>query len=50
MKHVYKTLLLLLFMPVSAWAAAVNVPEPEVLPLLGIGLVAAIAVKCYKNK
>ena len=50
MKHRFKILSLLLFTSMSAWAAAVPAPEPEILPLLGIGVVAMVAVKFMRRK
>ena len=41
---------LLLIAPVSAYAAAVEAPEPEVLPLLATGVAVAAAVKFMKRK
>ena len=51
MKHTFKILALLLLTPMTALAGLpVNVPEPGLLPLLGIGIAAAIAVKFFKKK
>ena len=52
MKHTFKILALLLLTPMTALAGTppVNVPEPGLLPLLGIGIAAVIAVKFFKKK
>ena len=39
---------LLLMLPAAAWAEVV--PEPEILPLLAVGGVVAVAVKFMKRK
>ena len=41
---------LFLIAPVSVHAAEIPVPEPEVLPLLAIGGVVAVAIKLMKRK
>jgi hypothetical protein len=47
MKHKLITALLLMA-PAAAWA--VQIPEPEVLPLLAIGGVVAVAIKFMRRK
>ena len=39
---------LLLMTPAAAWATAI--PEPEVLPLLAVGGVVAVAIKFMKRR
>ena len=41
---------LLLIAPESAYAAVMEAPEPEVLPLLAAGVAAAVAVKFMKRE
>ncbi len=50
MKHIHITMLAALLAPFSAHAGTAIVPEPGILPLLGIGIAAAIAVKLFKKK
>ena len=50
MKHGFRIFSFLLFTPLSAWAGSVPAPEPDVLPLLGIGLAVAVAVKLFRKK
>ena len=46
-----KLITVLIFMlPSLSWAGSVAVPEPEVLALLAIGGVAAVAIKFMKRK
>jgi hypothetical protein len=41
---------LMLMLPGMSWAGADVIPEPEVLALLAIGGVAAVAIKFMKRK
>jgi hypothetical protein len=41
---------LMLMMPGLSWASAPTIPEPEVLALLAIGGVAAVAIKFINRK
>jgi len=41
---------LLLMAPAAAWADVNGIPEPEVLPLLAVGGIVAVAVKFMKRK
>jgi hypothetical protein len=50
MKPVSLITLAALLAPLSAHAGAVDVPEPGILPLLGVGIVVALAVKFLKKK
>ena len=51
MKHIPLITLAALLVPISAHAGdPVSIPEPEVLPLLGIGIAVAVAVKFFKKK
>ena len=50
MKHIPLITLAALLVPISAHAGDVLVPEPGVLPLLGIGIAVAVAVKFFKKK
>ena len=51
MKHTFKILALLLLTPMTAWAGGIiAVPEPGVLPLLGIGIAVAVAVRFFRKK
>ena len=50
MKHIPLIMLAALLAPISAHAGDVSIPEPGLLPLLGIGIAAAIAVKFFKKK
>jgi hypothetical protein len=46
--HKLITALIILMLPAAAWA--VEVPEPEVLPLLAIGGVIAVAINFMRRK
>jgi hypothetical protein len=50
MKHSITTAVILLATPLPGWAAIEAVPEPGILPLLGIGVAAAVAVKFFRKK
>lgn len=50
MKHIPLTTLAVLVAPFSAHAGEITVPEPGLLPLLGIGIAAAVAVKFFRKK
>ena len=50
MKYITTTAFMLLIMPLQAWAGSISVPEPGVLPLLGMGVAAAVAVKFFRKK
>lgn len=50
MKHIPLITLAAMLVPISAHAGFVTVPEPDLLPLLGIGIAAAVAVKFFKKK
>ena len=41
---------LIFMLPGLSWAGTINVPEPEILGLLAIGGVAAVAIKFMKRK
>lgn len=50
MKHTNLVILTALLTPFSVHAGEMAVPEPGLLPLLGIGIAAAVAVKSFKKK
>jgi len=50
MKQIFLILLAALPASFSAHAGSVPVPEPDLLPLLGIGIAAAVAVRFFKKK
>ena len=50
MKHTNLVILTALLAPFSVHAGDIAVPEPGLLPLLGIGIAAAVAVKFFKKK
>lgn len=50
MKYITTTAVMLIIMPLQAWAGTEAIPEPGVLPLLGMGVAAAIAVKFFRKK
>ena len=50
MKHIPLITLAALLVPISAHAGIVSVPEPGVLPLLGIGIAVAVAVRFFRKK
>ena len=50
MKNAYLAALAMLLMPLSSNAGVVPVPEPDILPLLAVGGVIAVAIKIMKNR
>jgi len=50
MKQTFLMTLVALLASIPAHAGSVSVPEPDVLPLLGLGIAAAVAVKLMRRK
>ena len=50
MKHTNLFIPAALLAPFSAHAGTIPIPEPGLLPLLGVGIAVAIAVKFFKKK